>query len=144
MPVQTHISIPSISLTSKLSDRRAFYRKKNMITKEMVIDLLMLALLTIVPAVLVLVLKWTRSWICSYFFKLITIEDGLRRPHHMVWLFLLFLLLFLKLIHFRAVITSSFLLPLTSTLLLSFNTANPSWSIKEMNFLFTKWLLCVG
>ena len=54
MSVQTHISIPSISLTSKHSRKSAFY-KKNMINKEMVIDLLMLALLTIVPTVLELV-----------------------------------------------------------------------------------------
>ncbi|HEU5164317.1 MAG TPA: hypothetical protein VFU29_02185 [Chitinophagaceae bacterium] len=56
MPVQTHISIPSICLTSKHSRGNAFYKKKNMINKEMITDLLMLALLTIVPAVLVLVL----------------------------------------------------------------------------------------
>ena len=40
-------------------------------------------------------------------------------------------------------ITSSFLLRLISTLLLSFNTANPSWSTKDMYFLLTRWLLCV-
>ena len=40
-------------------------------------------------------------------------------------------------------ITSSFLLRLISTRLLSFKTANPSWSIKDMYFLLTRWLLCV-
>ena len=54
MPGQSHFSIPSVSLTSKHSRKSAFY-KKNMIIKEIVIDLLMLALLTIVPTVLVLV-----------------------------------------------------------------------------------------
>ena len=57
MPVQTHFSIPSISLTSKHSSKSAFYNKKNMISKEMVTDLLMLALLAVVPIALVLVLK---------------------------------------------------------------------------------------
>jgi len=56
MPNQSHFSIPSISLTSKHSRKSAFYNKNNMINKEMVTDLLMLALLTIVPTVLLLVL----------------------------------------------------------------------------------------
>jgi len=41
MPVQTHILIPSVSLTSKRSSKSAFYNKKNMINKEMVTDLFM-------------------------------------------------------------------------------------------------------
>ena len=56
MPDQSHFSIPSISLTSKHSRKSAFY-KKNMITKEMVTDLFMVALLAVVPIALALVLK---------------------------------------------------------------------------------------
>ena len=62
MPDQSHFSIPSISLTSKHSRKSAFKSlemendKKNVINKEMITDILMLALLTIVPIVLVLIL----------------------------------------------------------------------------------------
>jgi len=56
MPDQSHFSIPSISLTSKHSRKSAFYGNRNMINKEMITDILMLALLTIVPIALVLVL----------------------------------------------------------------------------------------
>ena len=56
MPGQSRFSIPSVSLASKHSRKSAFYNKKNMINKEMVTDILMVALLAIVPIVLVLVL----------------------------------------------------------------------------------------
>ena len=62
MPDQSHFSIPSISLTSTALVESAFKSlemendKKNVINKEMATDILMLALLTIVPVVLVLAL----------------------------------------------------------------------------------------
>jgi len=56
MPDQSHFSFPSISLPSKHSRKSVFYDKKNMSNKEMVTDILMVALLAIVPVVLVLVL----------------------------------------------------------------------------------------
>jgi hypothetical protein len=62
MPLQTHISFPSFSLTSKALHESAFKKlkmeidRKNMINKEMVIDICMLVLLTIVPILLALVI----------------------------------------------------------------------------------------
>jgi|KBSMisStaDraftv2_1062788.scaffolds.fasta_scaffold08162_4 hypothetical protein len=62
MLFQTHISFPSFSLTPKALHESAFKKlkmdndKKNIINKEMVIDILMVALLAGGPILLALVL----------------------------------------------------------------------------------------
>ena len=61
MPFQTHISFPFFSLTSKAPHKSAFKKlkmesdRKNMVNKEMVTDILMIALLAIAIIILAFV-----------------------------------------------------------------------------------------